>query len=734
MRTRNYAFIVGCLLLTLAVEVSTGDTRRALADMPTQIIRRVPITVENARQLRQIGRIGRGGENDLAWSPDHTLLAIASQAGLWLYTVQRPNAQPHLLGSDSQKISSLAFSPDGTLLAAASEQGIQLWAVKSEQPIGQAWAGEGDYLAFHPDGRHLAAGSERAIQLWDITTRQPVGPPFPGKRTPIAFSADGIHLAIGLSIWDIDTHKLVIELQDRTQALRDVRHVAFSPDGTRLVAADYDLIASWTIKTGGQIGVMHHSIFGIPMFLEFDRRGALQITYQTLDASLAVYDVNSKTRLLKFPLGFTGVSAGFQEWQFAPDGRFIVVHKAWMGGSMVLAWNTDTLASIGEWTDNVPSIAVTRIRPDGSLSVLTWKQNVEQLWAWKDGKARVVLTFQGVSTTGYTPDETELAVAYEDGTIRVWDVRTGRRVAILPGLSYVSQLTISPDGKLLAAWGDIRSRRTLLIWNIETGKPTTRLQGGAQDVVDLVFRPDSKALAACDSEGNIWLWDVESGKQLLTLKAKVEPYQGNGENSLTFSPDGMYLVATAMQFVSLWNLRTGTETAEVNHDSTAPNISSNQGYGLFSPDGQSVVLVAGRAIQLYHADSGKRLLNVTSDYSPIVRLSPDGSRLAVIQKSGVQVWQTSSGTLLFAVDEPAEYPDIGFKEFSPDGAILFLGKQDGLLQLWDAHTGKLLTTLKGHTEYVYEALFSPDWTLLLTVGADLTARLWAVEGAASAIF
>ncbi len=59
---------------------------------------------------------------------------------------------------------------------------------------------------------------------------------------------------------------------------------------------------------------------------------------------------------------------------------------------------------------------------------------------------------------------------------------------------------------------------------------------------------------------------------------------------------------------------------------------------------------------------------------------------------------------------------------------------DDALQLYEGHTGALLTELKGHTDEVYEVVFSPDHTRLLTVGADGTARLWAVQGDLPVVF
>jgi WD40 repeat protein len=46
------------------------------------------------------------------------------------------------------------------------------------------------------------------------------------------------------------------------------------------------------------------------------------------------------------------------------------------------------------------------------------------------------------------------------------------------------------------------------------------------------------------------------------------------------------------------------------------------------------------------------------------------------------------------------------------------------LKLWSPRNGKLITTLRGHTDDVSSATFSPDGTRLASVSFDRTLRLW----------
>src|SRR5439155_897923 len=145
----------------------------------------------------------------------------------------------------------------------------------------------------------------------------------------------------------------------------------------------------------------------------------------------------------------------------------------------------------------------------------------------------------------FCPTREEIAVAEADGTVRVWNLVTGRPVwATPPGLkAVVSRLAYSPDGRRVAAAGVGAGLR---VWEADGGRGGWRAGlrvweggGGAEG---------GRAVGSCGAGGEggggggaaavgvgLGVWEADGGREV--WKA------GGGYFGVAFSPDGRRVAA-----------------------------------------------------------------------------------------------------------------------------------------------------------------------------------------------
>jgi tRNA A-37 threonylcarbamoyl transferase component Bud32/ribosomal protein S27E len=196
-------------------------------------------------------------------------------------------------------------------------------------------------------------------------------------------------------------------------------------------------------------------------------------------------------------------------------------------------------------------------------------------------------------------------------------------------------------------------------------------------------------------EMNLLAWAQEIRPLGPTLQ-----YDG-AETNWELSPDGLTVLSGGADGTArLWDAFTGEVRATLlGHRGNITSVA-------FSENGRVAMTVGeDRTVRLWDAKSGLALGRTDEHAKKIERalLSPDGRRLLTIYH-----------------ELPPPLSQIPWV----DPTSL---KHSAIVSLWETATGKLISTLAGHEGQVNDAAFSPDGQLVLTGGADKTARLWSGE-------
>jgi WD40 repeat protein len=279
----------------------------------------------------------------------------------------------------------------------------------------------------------------------------------------------------------------------------------------------------------------------------------------------------------------------------------------------------------------------------------------------------------------YSPDGTRIATACQDGTARVFDPSSGRLNHELRGHSNICwQVAYSPDGTMLASSSQ---DRTVKVWDAASGRLLTTLGPHPSTVFGVDFSSGGRLLAS-SSQGAVKLWNTKTWREVRTF---------DGGWDVKFSPDGRLLATVygdsgTFKGLIVWDVAalegaTGPVSGKFRHEGEFMYIA-------FSPDSRSIA-----------------------------------APLWVDKTHDVRILDAESGRTIRSLGGPTGAYSV---TYSPDGRMLALGSQDRTVKVWDARTGELLHTFRGHTAWVKGIAFAPDSRRLVSSSLDGTIKVWDV--------
>lgn len=360
-------------------------------------------------------------------------------------------------------------------------------------------------------------------------------------------------------------------------------------------------------------------------------------------------------------------------------------------------------------------------RDGKSLATVGYSGSV-RVWDVATGKERLALDkvgfpvgdlVAGCWAVALSGDGAILAVSGNSGGVKLWDVATRKE---LPGPSpeYCLGVALSRDGRTLAAGS---ADGTVRLWDVANRKELARLKGHTHPATKgLAFSSDDKTLASANNDGTVRLWDVAKREE------KCLPLVHRGLACVTYAADGKTLASGGWDAaVRVWDVKTNTQSNVLKGHHSQPHLLT------VTPDGRSVAVGTtgygdGKIAVWKVAGAEEPTRWAAENYLLGLSLSPDGKTLATAGYQGVKLWDSASKLLLLPRLEGALNRNRATSvAFDRTGAWLAAervnregDKYPSEVRLWNIPKNKLELRIAGGEPISYSTLmtFSPDGALI----------------------
>jgi len=520
--------------------------------------------------------------------------------------------------------------------------------------------------------------------------------------------------------------------------------IGYSKDGNILAAgSDGSTVLLWNATKGGT----PLSLVGQPNQvgnLAISPDGSLLASSDYQTGNIWIWDITTG-KLIKTLNGKSGYTSGLV---FSPDSTMLAQGRGYLGG--VFVWDVASGNVVGALTADSFFVDGIAFSPDGKNVAISYNDGTIRVWNVSPSKPMRLFgeNHKPVYGITYSPDGKLIAYGTLDGTVRILDTTTWKVVkTINVNAVNLFQIFFSSDGKTLATSYD----KGIEFWDPSTGSSVSSLDWAGSSLI-ASFSSDGKTVASgLQSSNTVELHDLNSYGLLNSLGqyGDLDSYGYFEHSNVSLSPDGgMAAYGSEKGTIRVVNTKTGDVLQTLRGCGKIVYLVS------FSPDGK--LFACGGwddgTIHIYK-------INSTAPWSPTTSItnsetggfsrfvfSSDGQSLASISACGtLQLWNVSKGTVVYTLKRAncSSYDPSHMETtvaLSANGKLLASGSGDGTVEIWKLDSGTLLFTLTGHKSGIESLAFSPDGTVLASGSGgyggadtmnDYTIRLWSITDGSS---
>ena len=522
----------------------------------------------------------RGHEDSVMsaeFSADDTrVVTVSADTTARVWDLNAPEV-PIVLSGHSKRLSFGQFSRDGRRVVTSSWDGTaRIWdlATGEVSAVCKVPSDTVYHAEFSPNGGRLVTASDDAkARIWDATSGELLEV-LEGHRKGIphaVYSDDGRHIATAswdgsARIWDAQTGRIIRQLRGHRDAVLRVR---FSHSGARLLTVSEDGTARiWDARSGEELAVLRGHT-GRVLNLTINEAGD-RVVSASDDGTARVWDTgNIGTQLV-----LSGHEGGVSFGRYVANGARALTLA---DNGEARLWALSEGRTMARFDSTGDAVVQVQTGGRGARHIVTRDAaGGIKLWQAQSGSLELRLAEQASLVT-IDASGTRLAVASDDGTLRILGTANGSPQLVLPGQGVaVCCLDFNTESTALAAgYAD----GSLAIWDTQNGDPLAQLRAHEDAILVIRFDAAGKRVLSVSRDGTARLWNIES-RELVSMMTAA----GGAITHAEFSADGSQIVTAAVDgSAQLW--QSGQDTPRlvlIGHGKAVAHVA-------FSADGQRLV-------------------------------------------------------------------------------------------------------------------------------------------------
>lgn len=320
-------------------------------------------------------------------------------------------------------------------------------------------------------------------------------------------------------------------------------------------------------------------------------------------------------------------------------------------------------------------------------------------------------------------DGSRLLTSSPDGTLRTWNLRTGKQISLHSYNGGSVKIKSCRGGGRFVALVPESSSESIAVWDLEAERIAAEI--AAQASTAEVGGRGSLLATSSSTDHQICLWKMQDGSLLATLDEASEI------NLISVSQDGKRLAYTRGTEAVLWSIPKQQQIATLAHHAhpiTEIAFSGNSERLVTSCQFRDGVNRYRSQLAVWDASDGKQVLDVSEsqEESWLAKLNHSGDRIA--SAAGGSTIQLRDGETGKAVGLLSGHQDhITQFEFSPNDQYFASLAADKTIRLWNGRSGDLLTTFSGPAHLTSTLSFGPASRQLATCASDGSLRIWRIN-------